>query len=313
MDRFEGMRILAAVAAHGSLSAAGRALHMPLTSVSRKVSDLEASLGARLVNRTTRKLGFTESGLAYLDAALRILEQVDEAERQARGEFETPKGTLVMTAPVMFGRLHVLPLLADFLSANPRIDVKLMLNDRNIDLMENHVDMAVRIGALPDSNMVATRVGQLRMVTCASPALLRRHPTPVTPADLARLPCIALDTPMPVHAWTFHDPRRRRAVEVLVVPRLTVTTSDAALDAAVRGMGVCRLLEYQVADAVRRRKLVLVLRDFEQPPVPISLLHASGGRMPLKMRSFLDFAGPRLRKELLEFGIVPATQNRVSL
>jgi DNA-binding transcriptional LysR family regulator len=304
MDRFEGMRILAAVAAHGSLSAAGRALHMPLTSVSRKVSDLEARLGARLVNRTTRKLGFTEAGQAYLDAALRILEQVDEAERQARGEFVTPKGTLVMTAPVMFGRLHVLPLLADFLSANPSIDVKLILNDRNIDLMENHVDMAVRIGALPDSTMVATRVGQVSMVTCASPELLRRYPAPLSPGDLARLPCIALDTPMPEHAWAFHDPNRHRAVEVRVVPRLTVTTTDAALDAAVRGMGLCRLLEYQAAEAVRREELVLVLREFEQPAVPISLLHASGERMPLKMRSFLDFAGPRLRHELRAFGKV---------
>jgi DNA-binding transcriptional LysR family regulator len=295
MDRLEAMSMLVAVTEKGSLSAAGRALQVPLATVSRRISDLEALLGTRLLIRTTRKLTLTEAGAAYVAAARRILEEVEEAGRAAAGEFNVPKGELVVTAPVMFGRLHVLPVVADFLAEFPEIRVRLLLNDRNVDLIDDHVDMAVRIGRLPDSSMVATQVGAVRMVTCASPAVLAAHGTPRKPADLLRLPCISIDVPAPTPSWRFRAPGHGAAIDVPVQPRLAVNAPEAAAHAAIRGVGVTRQLHYQVADAIKRRELKILLARYEPEPLPIHLVHAARGHMPLKMRRFLDFAAPRLR------------------
>lgn len=300
MDRFEAMSLLVAVTDKGSLSAAGRALGVPLATLSRKVSNLEARLGTRLLLRTTRKLTLTDAGLAYVAAARRILEQVEEAEREAAGEFMVPKGELVVTAPLMFGRVHVLPVVADFLAAFPDIDIRLVLSDRNVDLVDDHVDMAVRIGRLPDSAMVATQVGTLRWVACASPSLVDRYGLPQVPGDLQRYPCVAVDAAAPLQSWRFRDPRPGAALDVALKPRLAVTTTEAAAQAAVRGVGVARLLHYQVVDAIRRGELQLLLQPYEPEPVPVHLVHASRGQMPLKMRRFLDFAAPRLREALAE-------------
>ncbi len=302
MDRLEAMAMLVKVTETGSLSAAGRALQVPLATLSRRISDLEAQLGTRLLTRTTRKLALTDAGQAYVAAARRILDLVDAAEQEAAGEFTAPKGELVVTAPVLFGRLHVLPIVADFLAAFPQIDIRLVLADRNMDLVDDHVDMAVRIGRLPDSAMVATQVGVLRTVACASPALLATHGLPHVPEDLLRLPCIAVDTPMPIPSWRFREPRSGAAVDITLQPRLTVTHPEAAADAAVRGVGVARLLHYQAVDALRRGALQLVLEPYEPAPVPVHLVHASRGQMPLKMRRFLDAAAPRLRQVLAEIG-----------
>jgi DNA-binding transcriptional LysR family regulator len=297
MDRLEAMSMLVKVTEQGSLSAAGRALHVPLATLSRRISDLETHLGTRLLIRTTRKLTLTEAGVAYVAAARRILEQVEEAARTAAGEFHVPKGELVITAPVMFGRLHVLPVVADFLAEFPEIRIRLLLNDRNVDLIDDHVDMAVRIGRLPDSSMVATQIGTMRTVCCASPALLAAHGTPRSPADLVRLPCVTVDTPLPSPAWRFRKPRTGTAIDVPVQPRLSVNAPEAAAQAAIRGVGVTRLLHYQVADAVARRELKIILAAYEPEPAPLHLVHASRGHMPLKMRRFLDFAAPRLRRQ----------------
>ena len=178
MDRLEAMQMLVTVTEQGSFSGAARTLKVPLATLSRKVSDLESLLGTRLLNRTTRKLTLTDAGIAYVASARRILEQVEEAEREASGEFTQPKGELVLTAPIMFGRLHVLPVIAEFLSEFPEISVRLHLGDRNVDLIDDHVDMAVRFGRLPDSSMVATAVGDMRTVTCANHAILERYCTP---------------------------------------------------------------------------------------------------------------------------------------
>lgn len=296
MDRLEAMSMLVAVTEQGSLSAAGRALHVPLATISRRISDLETQLGTRLLIRTTRKLTLTDAGVAYVAAARRILEQVEEAGRAAAGEFTVPKGELVVSAPVMFGRLHVLPVVADFLAAFPEIRVRLLLNDRNVDLVEDHVDMAVRIGKLPDSSMVATQVGVMRLVTCASPAVLATHGTPRKPADLLRLPCVTIESPAPLSAWRFRAPGNGSAIDAAVQPRLAVNAPEAAAEAAIRGVGVTRQLHYQVADAIRRRELKIVLAAYEPEPLPIHLVHAARGHLPLKMRRFLDFAAPRLRK-----------------
>lgn len=298
MDRLDAMAVLVKVIDTGSLSAAGRALQVPLATLSRRISDLEALLGARLLIRTTRKLTLTDAGQAYVAAARRILALVDEAEQEAAGEFRDPKGELVVTAPVMFGRLHVLPIVADFLAAFPQVDIRLVLADRNVDLVEDQVDMAVRIGHLPDSAMVATRVGALRLMTCASPRWLKDHGVPRQPADLAGRPCIAVDGPAPATSWRFHDPRTGAALDVALRPRLRVSTPEAAREAALRHVGVVRLLHYQAVDALRAGTLRVLLPRHEPAPVPVHLVHAARGQMPLKMRRFLDVAAPRLRQAL---------------
>ena len=298
MDRLEAMSLLVAVAEKGSLSAAGRDLKVPLATLSRKISELETRLGARLLIRSTRNLTLTDAGVAYVASARRILDEVEEAERQAAGEFTVPKGELVVTAPLMFGRLHVLPVVTDFLAAFPEINIRLILSDRNVDLIGDHVDMAVRIGKLPDSSMVATQIGVMRTVTCASPGLLAGRGTPQAPDDLSRLPCVSVDTPMPSPSWRFLHPRSGTVIDVPILPRLTVTTPEAAMQAAVRKVGITRLLHYQAAEAVSRGELQIFLEAYEPEPAPVHLVHVARGQMPLKMRRFLDFAAPRLRQAL---------------
>lgn len=298
MDRLEGMSMLVTVSETGSLSAAGRALKVPLPTLSRKISDLETLLGTRLLIRTTRRLTLTDAGITYVAAARRILEQVEEAEREAAGEFITPKGELVITAPILFGRLHVLPVVADFLVLFSEINVRLVLADRNVDLVDAHVDMAVRIGKLSDSSMVATQVGLMRTVVCASPGLMDGRGVPRTPDDLLKQPCVTVDTPMPSPGWRFKSSGSAATIDIPIVPRLSVTTTEAAAQAAIRSIGVARLLHYQVAEAVEADALRIVLEEFELDPVPVHLVHASRGQMPLKMRRFLDFAAPRLRDVL---------------
>jgi DNA-binding transcriptional LysR family regulator len=297
MDRLEAMSILVAAVDAGSLSAAGRALGVPLPTVSRKVAELEAHLGTRLLIRSTRRLTLTEAGAAYVAAGRRILDEVNEAERAAAGEYSAPRGELIVTAPVVFGRLHVLPVVTDFLAAFPEIGVRLALSDRNVDLVDDHVDLAVRIGALPDSKMIATRVGTVRRVVCGSPAYFAAQGEPRTPADLAGLACITFDVLSNATAWDFAAPGGTVAVR----SRLSVNTAEAAIDAAVAGAGVTRVLSYQVAQAVADGRLRIVLASFEFPPVPVSLVHAPG-LMPLKLRAFRDFARPRLRRALGAIG-----------
>lgn len=294
MDRLEAMSILLEAVELGSLSAAGRRLNMPLASVSRKVADLEAHLRTRLFNRSTRRLTLTDAGLRYVAAARRILDDLNEAERAAAGEYSAPRGELVITAPVMFGRLHILPVVTAFLRAYPDVDVRLLLTDRLAPLLEEHVDLAVRIAPLADSSLVALRLGAIRRVVCASPAYLAKHGTPQRPEELARHDCINFVLAGSSTAWTFGFGKAE--IEVQVRSRLIVTTAEAAIDAATEGGGLTRLLSYQVAQAVRDGTLEAVLEAFEPAPWPISLVHTGQDLMPLKLRAFLDFAGPRLKE-----------------
>jgi DNA-binding transcriptional LysR family regulator len=298
MDRFEAMAMLLEVVENGSFSAASRALRVPIPTLSRKVSELEALLATRLLTRTTRKLTLTDAGITYIEAARRILEQVGDAEREAAGEFTTPKGELILTAPTMFGRLHVLPVVADFLTLYPQINIRLHLGDRNVHLVDDRVDMAVRIGKLADSSMTATQVGSMRTVVCVSPTLLTSHGIPRSPSDLLDLPCVTVDIPVPTLGWRFHMGRATEVTEVPIKSRLSVTTTEAAVDAAIRGVGATRLLHYQVADAVASGALKIVLRSFEPEPSPIHLVHVARKQMPIKIRRFIDFAIPRLRSAL---------------
>jgi DNA-binding transcriptional LysR family regulator len=300
MDRLESMSILVAAVEAGSLSAAARRLGTPLATVSRKVSELEGHLKARLLNRTSRRLTLTDAGQSYVAACRRILEQVDEAERAASGEFSAPRGELIVTAPIVFGRLHVLPVATEFLAAYPEIKLRLALADRVVNLMEDHVDAALRIGALPDSSLMATRIGVIRRVVCASPAYFAARGVPKTLADLAAHDCIGFDVLTTAEAWTFKQGRSE--ISVPISARLTVTTAEAVVDAAISGVGIARVLSYQAAQALRDGRLALALVDFEPEPWPVHLVYTGGRMLPLKLRAFLDFAAPRLKARLAESG-----------
>lgn len=296
MDRFEAMRLFVSVGEAGSLSAAARRLRTPLPTLSRKLAQLEAHLGVRLVTRTTRRFVLTEPGLRYLDSCRRLLAEVDEAERMAAGEYEAPRGRLLVTAPIVFGRLHVLPIVMDFLKTYPEVDLRLSLVDRIVDLGEENLDVGVRIGRLPDSALIATRVGAVKLITCATPDYLKANTMPRIPADLARLRCVGSANLAPPDQWIFHD--KGQEIAVTIRARLTVTTAEAALDAAIAGLGITRLLSYQAADAIRARKLTRILRNFEPPELPVHLVHSEAKLVPPKLRVFLDFAAPHLRKRL---------------
>lgn len=296
MNRLESMSILIAVVDAGSLSAAARKLGMPLATVSRKLAELEAHLTTRLLHRTTRQLSLTEAGISYVAACRRILEEIGEAERAATGEYASPKGELVVTAPVVFGRLHVVPVVAEFLAHYPEIDISLMLTDRVVHLMDEHADVAVRIGELPDSAMMATKVGAVRRVVCASPAYLQAHGAPAGPQDLAGHECITFEVLASMRAWVFGAGKSELSVPVN--SRLTVNTAEAAIDAAALGVGLVRVLSYQVAEALRNETLRVVLDQFEAEPLPISLVHTGQAPLPLKLRAFLDFVTPRLRARM---------------
>ena len=235
IDRLESMSILLTAVEAGSLSAAARRLDTPLATVSRKVSELEAHLKTRLLNRSSRQLTLTDAGRSYVAACRRILEDVGEAERAARGEYSAPKGELIITAPIVFGRLHVLPVVAEFLRAYPDIDIRMVLTDRIVNLLEDHVDLAVRISELPDSSLIATRVGAVRRVVCGSPAYFAAHGMPKSPGELRTHACVTFEGLMSPDTWIFTT--GKSITSVAVHSRLVVNTAEAAIDAAIVGLG----------------------------------------------------------------------------
>ncbi|PTR30769.1 LysR family transcriptional regulator [Luteibacter sp. OK325] len=300
MDRLEAMRVFVHVVDAGSLSGAARALDMPLPTVSRRLSDLERRLKTQLITRSTRQLTLTDSGLEYVTTCRRILEEIEQAERQAAGEYAAPKGDLVITAPIVFGRMYLLPIVTEFLKAYPEINVRLVLGDRSLNLLEDHVDLAVRIGTLPDSSLIATRLGTTRRVVCGSPAYFAEKGTPQHPRELRDHACVTFEGLDAATQWLFSTGKTSLAVPIQ--SRLAVSTAEAAIDAAVAGVGVTRVIAYQVAARCRDGILKQVLEDFEPEAWPISMLYAGQGRLPLKARAFLDFTGPRLRSAV---SIVP--------
>jgi DNA-binding transcriptional LysR family regulator len=301
VDRLDAMSVLLAVVDSGSLSAGARRLGMPLTTVSRKVAELETHLRTRLLNRSSRQIALTEAGQSYVAACRQILEDVRAAERTAAGEYSTPKGDLAITAPIVFGRLHVLPVALDFLRAYRDVDVRLVLADRPLNLLEDHVDLAVRIGALPDSSLVATRVGSIRRMLCASPRYFAERGKPKRPADLAAHDCVTFEGLSAPQTWTFA--KGKSDLTVAIHSRLIVNTAEAAIDAAIAGAGITRVLSYQIAEARRAGALDIALEDFEPAPWPVSLLYPGQGRLPLKLRAFIDFAVPRLKERLLRSAV----------
>lgn len=296
MDRFEAMSVLLAVVEAGSLSAGARQLRAPLATVSRKVTDLEQHLGTRLLVRGRRGLALTDAGRAFVAASRRILGQLEEAEREAAGEFRAPRGALHVTAPIAFGERHLMPIALGFLAEQPEISLRLMLADRQISLTDEHVDVALRIGHLADSTLIATRVGSVRRVICASPAYLARNGEPRRPQDLAQHDGISFQGFAVAPEWRYR--RDSAAFTVEPRPKLAVNTTAAAIQAALAGFGIIRVLSYQVEDELRSGQLQLLLPDFAPEPLPVSLVYPEADMLPQKVRCFLDWSVPRLRTRL---------------
>lgn len=296
MDRLEAMTLLLAAVEHGSLSKASRELRLPLASVSRKVAELESHLKATLLIRSTKGLELTPTGRSYVAAAKAILEQLNEVERTAAGEYTEPKGDLAVTAPIMFGRLHVLPVVTQFLSTFPEIAVNLMLTDRVAHFPDDQIDVAVRVGTLPNSRLIATRLGEVRRVMCASPDYLASNGVPATPDELVRHDVISFENVALSTTWTFES----GGVEMRVTfrSRLSVDTIDAVIDAGLAGAGLIRAMSYQVVEYVRAGRMQVVLEPFERPPLPVHLIYTQQNRLPLKLRAFIDSVVPRLRDRL---------------
>jgi DNA-binding transcriptional LysR family regulator len=293
MDRLDSMSVLVTVAEAGSLSAAARLLDTPLTTVSRKISVLEGHLKTQLLTRSSRRISLTDAGKSYVAACKRILEDVGEAERIAAGEYTAPKGELSVTAPIVFGRLHLVPVLADFLRAYPDIDVRLTLSNRQVNLTEEGIDAALRVGDLPDSALIATRVGTIRRVFAASPVYLKARGVPQKPADLVGHDCIGVQGFTGSGFWSVAD-----GGEIPVRYRLIVNSTDAACEAAKEGMGIVSVFSHHVASNFQDGTLVSVLPDFKRETVPLSLVRGAGEYLPLKLRAFLDFVTPRLKARL---------------
>ena len=291
MDRFQLMNVFVAVAEEAGFAAAARRLRMSPPAVTRAVAALEQRLKVKLLNRTTRYVRTTEVGQRYLDDARRILAEADEADEAAAGVNAAPRGHLAITAPVLFGRMFVMPLVVEYLNRYPDTAVSAVLLDRVVNLLEEGVDVGIRIGELPDSNMQATAVGSVRLVVCASKEYLRRHGVPRTPQELLQHTIIASSAGSASISWRFGGRMLR------IEPRLTVTTNDGAIEAALRGFGITRMLSYQVSPYVRAGDLRTVLEEHEPAPRPINIVHREGRHACAKVRAFVDLIAERLRAD----------------
>jgi DNA-binding transcriptional LysR family regulator len=293
-DRLDALTVFVAVAEKRSFAAAARQLSRSPASVTRGVSALEERLQTRLFNRTTRAVALTDAGARYLENCRRLLAVYDELEAVNLGERVQPRGWINVTAPAMFGRLHVLPLVRDFLGEYPQVDVRLLLLDRVVSLVDEGLDLGVRVGRLPDSSLRAVLVGQVRRVVCATPQYIARHGAPATPRDLANhtvVACTAV-TPIP-DRWSFHGPSG--VTSVAVTPRLVVNTTAAAVDAALDGLGLACVMSYQAEPYAAIGRLRTVLVEYEPSPAPIHIVHPEGRHLSAKVRLFLDHATGALR------------------
>ncbi|MFJ7797289.1 LysR family transcriptional regulator [Pseudomonas sp. NPDC096950] len=294
MDRFQEMQVFAAVAQAQGFSAAARRLGMSAASVTRAVAALEKRIGTLLLTRTTRSVYLSEAGQRYLEDCRRILAEVQEAEDSAAGSHAQPRGQLTITAPVLFGELFVTPLMVGYLDQFPEVTINGLLVDRVVSMVEEGIDVAVRIGELPDSNQHAIRVGEVRRVICASPTYLNAHGRPRHPEELSGAPVVATSSIGQLRNWPFLD--KGQPLSVRPEPRLVVTANQAAITAASLGLGFTRVLSYQVSSKVAAGELEIVLADFELPPLPIHVVYQGGRKAPARIRSFVDFMVKALRE-----------------
>ncbi|WP_275785857.1 LysR family transcriptional regulator [Pararhizobium gei] len=294
MDRWQAMRVFARVAETGSFAEAARHMHMSAPAVTRAVAALEDLIGARLFVRTTRSVKLTEAGTRYFEDCRRILADIAEAEAAAGGSYAKPSGRLSVTASVLFGQMYVLPVVTEFLKTYPAMQARTLFIDRPVNIVEEGVDVAVRIGHLPDSGFTAVKVGTVRHVICGSPGYLESHGVPLTPADLKNHRIAASTSAWASPEWRFADDHR-----VTIEPVLQCNTNEAAITLARTGWGLTRALHYQIGPALLAGELQIVLSDFEEPPIPIHLLHPEGRQAPAKVRAFVDMAAARLRENRL--------------
>lgn len=296
VDRLHELEVFVAVAAAGSFVKAGRRLRLSPPAVTRAVSSLEERLGARVFARTTRSLMITDVGQRFLESARRILTDLDAAEKEAMGETAVPQGHLTITASVTFGRLALMPVVCAFLDQHPRVSVSVLLLDRVANLIEEGIDLAIRIGPLPDSNLVGKRIGAVRRMLVASPDYLAMRGVPRTPADLRLHSVIAFTGLMPNHDWRFLDGKGGN--RVTVNPRIEINDAVASIAAAEQGDGITVALSYMVADKIREGRLVPVLDNISPPPVPVHLVYPQNRLISPKLRALIDFAAPRLHETL---------------
>ncbi|MEQ8516061.1 MAG: LysR family transcriptional regulator, partial [Chromatocurvus sp.] len=283
MDRFQSLQIYVAVAEEEGFAAAARRLGISPPAVTRAVASLEEHLGVKLLNRTTRYVRATEAGLRYLDDARQILARLEAADEAALGINADPRGHLSVTAPVMFGRTFVMPGIVDYLQRYPGTEVDAVFLDRVINLLEEGLDVGVRIGELPDSSIRALRVGQVHMVVVASPAYIAAHGAPSDPRDLHEHTIVASSAGNFDAAWRFHPGLGEHPLRLQ--PRLKVTTNDAALAAAVEGFGITRLVSYQAVSELQCGRLQLLLQEFEPPPLPVHIVHREGRFASARVRT----------------------------
>lgn len=313
MDRLHEIEVFIAVADAGSFAKAGARLRLSPPAVTRAISALENRLGARVFNRTTRSLTITDVGQRFLESARRVLTDLESAEKEAVGETGAPQGHLTVTASVTFGRSALAPVVCSFLAQYPRVSVSVLLLDRIANLVEEGIDLAVRIGPLPDSSLVAKRVGTVRRVLVASPGYLARRGAPLSPADLRLHSMIAFTGLMPNREWRFFDGRTGNSVSFM--PRLEINDALAAIAAAEMGDGITIALSYMVANHVREGRLVTVLDNVTPPPVPVHLVYPQNRLIAPKLRAFVDFVTPRLRDTLeslkLPHGDAPANDTEI--
>lgn len=290
MDRWQAMRVFVKVAETESFARTARELHLSAPAVTRLVAALEELVGARLLVRTTRSVRPTEAGARYLQDCRRILADIGEAELAAAGHYAKPVGTLTITAPLLFGQLHVLPLLLDYLERYPQMRARTFFVDRPVNIVEEGMDVALRIGHLPDSGFTAIQVGRVRRVVCAAPAYLQAQGVPATPAALREHRILACQSAWASLEWRFAGGQR-----VMVDPQLLCNTNEAAITAARSGQGLTRALHYQVAPALTEGELQIVLAEHEEAPLPIHLIYPEGRQAPAKVRAFIDLAAAALR------------------
>ena len=286
MDRFDAMQALVAVADLQGFAAAARKLGLSPSAVTRLIAALEQRLGVRLLQRTTRQVALTDAGARYLARARRILSDVEEAETAVEGERTRPGGRLTISAPVGFGRLHVSPVVAACLARYPEVAVDLRLSDRMINLVEEGVDLAVRIGHLPDSTLVARHVGEMRRIVVASPDYLERRGEPPTPAAIASHGTIQFGPLTAAPDWRFASDGRD--IRISNTPRLSTNSADAATQYAAQGGGLTQVLAYQAADLVKAGRLRIVLAAYEQPALPIHVVYPTSRLLSAKVRTFID-------------------------
>lgn len=299
MDRFGAMRVFVAVVEAQGFSAASRSLGMPVPTVCRKIAELESQIGAQLLIRTTRKISVTGSGHDYYDDAKRILEEVDNAERRASGEYQRASGLLTITAPSMFGRLHMLPIVGDFMRLHDNIEARLLLTNHILDLPDGHIDLGVRIGEVSTSSMNVEKLGTVRQVVCASRQYLSEKGIPSALSDITKHQCITFSRSGEHVPWTFAGPSRNLR-EINVHSKLVVNTAEAAMDAVLRDGGLTQLYSYQVASGVASGDLQIVLDEFEIDPKGVTFNFPQTRRIPQKLSAFLEFATPVIRQSLVQ-------------